>query len=222
MNWNIPNILTTFRMLAAPAVVLVFLLLTRPYADWAALILFVGAAFTDYLDGYLARKWNQQSAFGTMLDPIADKAMVILAFLAIVGLYGLTVWIAIPATVILLREVFVSGLREFLGDNASKLAVTKIAKWKTTAQMVAISVLFAQGIFETNFGMAMQGMDQGAGMETLADTDQKMNSLRWNYEASIYTYWAGITLLWVAAVLTFVTGWDYLSKAMPYLKGDAK
>lgn len=222
MNWNIPNILTTFRMLAAPAVVLVFLCLARPYADWAALILFVGAAVTDYLDGYLARKWNQQSAFGTMLDPIADKAMVILAFLAIVGLYGLTIWIAVPATVILLREVFVSGLREFLGDNASKLAVTKIAKWKTTAQMVAISVLFAQGIFEHNYGMAMQGMDQSIATSILSGAEEDLVGLGFNYYGSLYSYWAGITLLWIAAILTFVTGWDYLTKAMPYLKGDAK
>jgi len=173
VNWNIPNILTTFRMFAAPAVVLVFLCLARPYADWAALILFVGAAITDYFDGYLARKWNQQSAFGTMLDPIADKAMVILAFLAIVGLYGLTWLIAIPATVILLREVFVSGLREFLGDNASKLAVT----------------------------------------------EEDLVGLKWNYLGTYYSYWVGVVLLWIAGVLTLITGLDYLRKAMPFLKG---
>jgi CDP-diacylglycerol--glycerol-3-phosphate 3-phosphatidyltransferase len=209
-------------MLAAPAVVLVFLCIARPYADWVALILFVGAALTDYLDGYLARKWNQQSAFGTMLDPIADKAMVILAFLAIVGLYGLTIWIAIPATIILLREVFVSGLREFLGDNASKLAVTKIAKWKTTAQMVAISILFAQGIFEHNFGMAMQGMDQEMAAKILEGQEEDLLGLRRSYTGSLYSYWVGISLLWIAAVLTFITGWDYLIKALPYLKGEAK
>lgn len=222
MNWNIPNILTTFRMLAAPAVVLVFICLARPYADWAALILFVGAAITDYFDGYLARKWNQQSAFGTMLDPIADKAMVILAFIAIVGLYGLTPWIAIPATVILLREVFVSGLREFLGDNASKLAVTKIAKWKTTAQMVAISVLFALGIFEHKFGMLMQGMDPQIASMILGRQEEDVLGLRWYHLGTLYSYWVGITLLWIAGLLTVITGIDYLRKAMPYLADDAK
>lgn len=219
MIWNIPNVLTTFRMLAAPAVVLVFLCLARPYADWAALILFVGAAITDYFDGYLARKWNQQSAFGAMLDPIADKAMVILAFLAIVGLYGLTWLIAIPATVILLREVFVSGLREFLGDNASKLAVTKIAKWKTTAQMVAISVLFAQGIFEHKYGMLMQGMDQSIAAQILQGTEEDLVGLNWNYLGTYYSYWVGVVLLWIAGILTLITGLDYLRKAMPFLKG---
>ena len=73
-------------MIAAPAVVIVFLCVVRPFADWLALIIFIGASATDWVDGYLARKWNQQSAFGTMLDPIADKAMVILAIVAIVGL----------------------------------------------------------------------------------------------------------------------------------------
>ena len=222
MIWNIPNILTTFRMLAAPAVVLVFLCVARPYADWAALILFVGASITDYFDGYLARKWNQQSAFGTMLDPIADKAMVILAFLAIVGLYGLTPWIAIPATLILVREVFVSGLREFLGENASKLAVTKIAKWKTTVQMVAISVLFAQGIFEHKFGMLSQGMDQSIVAQVLNGQEEDLLGLRWNYWGTYYSYYVGIVLLWLAMALTLVTGWDYLRKAMPYLTEETK
>ena len=222
MRWNIPNILTTFRMLAAPAVVLVFLVLARPYADWVALILFAGAAITDYLDGYLARKWNQQSAFGTMLDPIADKAMVILAFLAIVGLYGLNFAIAAPATIILLREVFVSGLREFLGENANKLAVTKIAKWKTTVQMVAISVLFAQGIFYHECIVLVQGMDQTIIDQIYNGQAEDLFGLRWKCEAQSIVNNLGIGLLWLAAILTFITGWDYLNKAMPYLKGDSK
>jgi CDP-diacylglycerol--glycerol-3-phosphate 3-phosphatidyltransferase len=79
MTWNIPNILTVLRLLAAPCVAIVFLLLPHPVADWVALILFVGAAVTDWFDGYIARKWNQQSRFGAMLDPIADKAMVTIA-----------------------------------------------------------------------------------------------------------------------------------------------
>ena len=146
-------------MLAAPAVVIVFLCLDRPYADWVALFLFIGASITDYIDGYLARKWSQQSAFGTMLDPIADKAMVILAIVAIIGLYGLKPLIVIPMILILFREVFVSGLREFLGKDAGRLAVTKVAKWKTTVQMVAISVLFSHGIFEHNLRVITREMD---------------------------------------------------------------
>ena len=76
MKWTIPNTLTTMRLLAAPGVPVMFLYFHRPIADWFALTLFVSAAITDYFDGYLARLWKQESKFGTMLDPIADKAMV--------------------------------------------------------------------------------------------------------------------------------------------------
>ena len=85
MTWNIPNILTTLRLLAAPGVVLMFLYFNRPLADWFALILFVGAAITDWFDGYLARLWKQESKLGAMLDPIADKAMLVIALLLFGG-----------------------------------------------------------------------------------------------------------------------------------------
>ena len=97
---------------------------------------------TDWIDGYLARAWKQETKLGAMLDPIADKAMVVIALMVIVGYSSMSPWLVLPATVILFREVFVSGLREYLGDTAGTLKVTKLAKWKTTAQMVAIAVLF--------------------------------------------------------------------------------
>ena len=116
MQWNIPNTLTVLRLIAAPGVAILFLYFQRPVADWFALVLFVTAALTDFLDGYLARLWKQESKFGAMLDPIADKAMVIIALVIIVGLSTadklvMDAWILLPATVILFREVFVSGLR---------------------------------------------------------------------------------------------------------------
>ena len=222
MNWNIPNILTTFRMLAAPAVVIVFLCLDRPYADWVALFLFIGASITDYIDGYLARKWSQQSAFGTMLDPIADKAMVILAIVAIIGLYGLKPLIVIPMILILFREVFVSGLREFLGKDAGRLAVTKVAKWKTTVQMVAISVLFSHGIFEHNLRIITREMDKNLIAKIISNQLFDETNLMVYYSTSYYSYYIGITLLWIAMLLTIYTGIDYLNKAGPYLKGKAK
>lgn len=222
MNWNIPNILTTFRMLAAPAVVIVFLCLDRPYADWLALFLFIGASITDYIDGYLARKWSQQSAFGTMLDPIADKAMVILAIVAIIGLYGLKPLIVIPMILILFREVFVSGLREFLGKDAGRLAVTKVAKWKTTVQMVAISVLFSHGIFEHNLRAITREMDKNLIAKIISNQLSDETNLMVYYSIAYYSYYIGITLLWIAMLLTIYTGIDYLTKASPYLKGKAK
>lgn len=100
MNWNIPKFLTFIRLLAAPGVVVMFLYFHRPWADWFALALFVGAAITDYFDGYLARLWKQESKFGTMLDPIADKAMVVIAIMVIAGYNGMNPWLMLPATVI--------------------------------------------------------------------------------------------------------------------------
>ena len=106
MTWNIPNILTVLRLLAAPGVAVMFLYFTRPYADWFALLLFVAAAVTDWFDGFLARAWKQETKLGTMLDPIADKAMVVIALMIIVGYSSMSPWLVLPATVILFREVF--------------------------------------------------------------------------------------------------------------------
>lgn len=219
MIWNLPNILTVGRLLAAPGVVLMFLYFSRPYADWFALLLFVGAAVTDYFDGYLARAWKQQTKFGTMLDPIADKAMVVIALLVITGYAGMNPWILLPATVIIFREVFVSGLREFLGDTAGTLAVTQLAKWKTTAQMVAIAVLFGTGIFQHMLLDRMTGMDPSVVDEIFAGGDDPVN-LRLIDLAAWITWWVGIILLWIAAVLTLMTGIDYFRKAWPFLKED--
>jgi len=149
MTWTLPNILSVLRLVAAPFLAVVFLLFEPGAAAAWALVLFVAASLTDYVDGYLARAWNQQTRFGAMIDPIADKAMVMIALALILGLSEMAPWLILPVVVILFREVFVSGLREFLGADAGKLAVTKLAKWKTMAQMVAITVLLAGFAFET-------------------------------------------------------------------------
>lgn len=220
MRWNIPNILTVLRLLAAPGVAIMFLYFHRPWADWFALALFVTAAATDWFDGYLARLWKQESKFGTMLDPIADKAMVVIALMVLTGYNGMNPWLILPATVILFREVFVGGLREFLGSKAGLLKVTKLAKWKTTAQMVAIAVLFLGTGLEYLNGVAMQGMttDQYAEAVTagLADPIRACG----NRDCASYANLVGIVLLWVAAVLTLLTGWEYFSKSLPYLRDE--
>jgi CDP-diacylglycerol--glycerol-3-phosphate 3-phosphatidyltransferase len=219
MQWNIPNILTLLRLLAAPGVVLMFLYFTRPYADWFALVLFVVAAVTDFVDGYLARAWKQESKFGAMLDPIADKAMVVIALVVITGFSGMNPWILLPATIIIFREVFVSGLREFLGDTAGTLKVTNLAKWKTTAQMVAIAFLFAKGAFEHFIIEQTIGMDQAIVDGILDGTIEDSVGLLWKEFGWDFSWYGGIILLWIAAILTFITGIDYLRKAMPFLKG---
>jgi cardiolipin synthase (CMP-forming) len=150
--WNLPNILTYGRILAVPLVAGLLLWTERAHsitglgveaARWVALGIYILAAITDFFDGYLARKWQQQSALGKMLDPIADKVLVAVILLVLCGdqiLRGGHVWAAI---IILAREVLVSGLREFLGQLRVSVPVTQIAKWKTTVQLVAIGFLIA-------------------------------------------------------------------------------
>ncbi|RRH71490.1 CDP-diacylglycerol--glycerol-3-phosphate 3-phosphatidyltransferase [Falsigemmobacter faecalis] len=206
MRWTVPNILTTLRLLAAPGVAVMFLYFNRPWADWLALALFVTAALTDFVDGYLARAWKQESRYGAMLDPIADKAMVVIAIMVITGYSGMNPWLILPAAVILFREVFVSGLREYLGAKSSLLKVTRLAKWKTTAQMVAIAVLFlATGLAYLE-----------AGQSPVAGEGEVPPGLSYAALAN----WAGLALIWLAAILTAITGFDYLRKAAPYLKDD--
>lgn len=216
--WNIPNLLTLMRLLAAPSIAIMFLYFARPWADWFALILFVVAATTDWLDGHLARAWKQESKFGTMLDPIADKAMVVIALLVICGFSGMNPWILLPATLIMFRETFVSGLREFLGDTAGTLAVTKLAKWKTAAQMTAIAVLFSTGAFETYYHMSIEGMDGATVDGIFAGEIPDEVWLVWKWYGAICSWWIGIILLWAATLLTVITGVDYLRKAMPFLR----
>ncbi|WBU53861.1 CDP-diacylglycerol--glycerol-3-phosphate 3-phosphatidyltransferase [Paracoccus sp. SCSIO 75233] len=205
MTWTVPNILTILRLFAAPGVPLMFLYFARPWADWAALTLFMLAAVTDWFDGYLARAWNQQSRFGAAMDPIADKAMVVIALVVITGYSGMNPWLILPATVILFREVFVSGLRESLGDKATTLAVTKVAKWKTTTQMVAIAVLF--------LGTGLAYVEHGRA--PLVGEGEMPGGASWSHLVTIF----GLLLIWIAAALTAWTGWDYFRKAMPYLRG---
>jgi len=218
MKWNVPNILTILRLLAAPALAVMFLYFTRPYADWFALLLFVSAAITDWFDGYLARAWGQETKLGAMLDPIADKAMVVIALMVIVGFSSWSPWLILPATVILFREVFVSGLREYLGDTAGTLKVTQLAKWKTALQMTAIAVLFSQGVFEHYLGMSIYGMDSQMVQAILTGAEEDVLGLGWKATAMEWSGRIGLWLLWLAAGLTAITGWDYLMKALPHLK----
>ena len=215
---TLPNILTTIRLIAAPMVALMFLYFTRPYADWAALILFVGAALTDWLDGFLARAWKQESKLGRMLDPIADKAMVVIALLVLTSIFGLNPLILLPAAIIVFRELFVSGLREFMGDMASSLQVTKLAKWKTTVQMLAIALLFAVGIFE--FCLEIEPAQQGISLEPKNPLSHAeiSNDFGFCYSGMYFVWYGGVILLWVAASLTLITGVDYFRKALPYLR----
>ncbi|MCH8467319.1 MAG: CDP-diacylglycerol--glycerol-3-phosphate 3-phosphatidyltransferase [Roseinatronobacter sp.] len=222
MRWTVPNILTVLRLLAAPGVAVMFLYFHRPWADWFALILFALAAITDFFDGYLARAWKQESRLGAMLDPIADKAMVVIALLVITGYSGMDPWLILPATAILFREVFVSGLREFLGDTAGLRKVTVLAKWKTTAQMTAIAVLFlAMGLEYVREASLLRS--HAALIATLSDIGtEDMNVVDLARQGGNFVWTLGLGLIWIAAILTLLTGWDYFRKALPFLKDDTR
>lgn len=181
---NIPNLLTYGRILAVPAVVVCLFWPDELEMRWIALAIFVLAAITDYLDGYLARAWSQHSALGRMLDPIADKLLVAASLLMLVADGTIRSWSLWAAIIILCREILVSGLREFLADLRVSVPVTKVAKWKTAAQLVALSFLIAGK----------------AGEQVLPGTLQ-----------------IGIALLWVSAVLTLYTGWDYLNHGIRHI-----
>lgn len=179
---NLPNILTVSRILILP-VIIWLLFINESWAAWSALGLYIAASLTDFLDGYLARKMKTESAFGKFLDPISDKifvACLLVTLVAIDHLQGL--WI-IPAIIILVREFLVSGLREFLGPKNIQLPVSKLAKWKTTLQMIALGVLIIGN--HTSF---------------LPD-------------ALLYGQW----LLAFAALLTVITGWQYLKAGLKHI-----
>lgn len=174
--FNLPNVLTYGRVVAVPVVAALLFWPDDDWMRWTALGVFAAAAITDFFDGYLARVWEQQSALGRMLDPIADKLLVAACLLVLVSnktIVGLSVWAGL---IILCREILVSGLREFLAELRVSVPVTKVAKWKTTLQLVALGFLIAGPAGET----VLPG-----------------------------TVTIGIVLLWVAAILTLYTGWDY-------------
>ncbi|HSP25232.1 MAG TPA: CDP-diacylglycerol--glycerol-3-phosphate 3-phosphatidyltransferase [Saliniramus sp.] len=180
---RLPNLLTYGRCFAVPAVVALMFWPDNHSARWWALGIYTLAAITDYLDGYLARAWDQQSALGRMLDPIADKLLVAAVLLMLVAYGTIESWSIWAAIVILCREILVSGLREFLAGLKVSVPVSKVAKWKTTAQLVALGFLVV--------GPAGEVVLPG-------------------------TIWIGTILLWISAVLTMYTGWDYLRASIRY------
>ena len=189
-TFSLPNILTYGRIVAVPLIVLCFFLegqlQSSDFARWWALGIFIAASVTDFFDGYLARIWQQTSTIGRMLDPIADKLLVATCLLLLAAdtdrtIAGWSLWAAI---IILCREILVSGLREYLAELKVSVPVTRIAKWKTTVQMIAIGFLLAGP----------------AGDKILP-----------------YTTQTGIVLLWVAAIITLYTGYDYFRAGLKHV-----
>ena len=142
---QLPNQLTMARILAIPVICLM-LVIGWEWLRWLALIIYVAAAVTDWFDGFLARTMNQSSDLGKMLDPIADKLLVGALLVTFAWTRDFSGWELIPAIAILIREIFVSGLREYLGGKDVSVPVTFLAKWKTTVQLVALFFVIVDGL----------------------------------------------------------------------------
>jgi CDP-diacylglycerol--glycerol-3-phosphate 3-phosphatidyltransferase len=140
---NIPNLLTVLRVLLIPFFIALFYMPVS-WSYWATSAVFAFASFTDWLDGYLARRLGQSTPFGAFLDPVADKLMVAVALVLLVQEHA-TVWLTLPATIIIGREIVVSALREWMAELGARaqVAVSSLGKWKTAAQMVALIILLA-------------------------------------------------------------------------------
>ncbi|MGE8504522.1 CDP-diacylglycerol--glycerol-3-phosphate 3-phosphatidyltransferase [Ectopseudomonas oleovorans] len=140
---NIPNLLTVLRVLLIPVFILLFYL-PFSWSYWAASAVFAIAAFTDWLDGYLARRWEQGTPFGAFLDPVADKLMVAVALVLLAAEHS-NLWLTLAAAIIIGREIVVSALREWMAELGARahVAVSNLGKWKTAAQMVALVILLA-------------------------------------------------------------------------------
>ena len=184
----LPNLLTYSRIAAVPVVV------GRMYSSnilngglwlrWLALTIFIAAAVTDFLDGYLARAWGQQSTLGKMLDPIADKLLVASSLLMLAAEDTIHGWSLLAAVVILCREILVSGLREYLAELRVSIPVTRLARWKTTGQLVAIGFLIAGEAGDAVVPVTIE---------------------------------IGLALLWLSAIVTLYTGWDYLRAGLRHV-----
>lgn len=179
---HIPNIITLIRVILAPIIAIMIAVMAAQEAIFI-LCLYIVAAVSDWLDGYLAREMKVISSMGRMLDPIADKLLIAGCLLGLAADRGTDMIFIIPALAILFREILVSGLREYLADTKITVPVTRLAKWKTAVQMTAIGCLIS-------------------------------------FPSSIIPNWveiAGLAILWLAGILTIITGWQYFHAARDYL-----
>ncbi|MFZ1896279.1 MAG: CDP-diacylglycerol--glycerol-3-phosphate 3-phosphatidyltransferase [Rhodoplanes sp.] len=198
-TFALPNTLTYARIVAVPLVVSCMfwqdILEGGLWLRWVALAIFIAAAVTDVLDGYFARSWGQQSDIGRMLDPIADKLLVSSSLLMLAADGTIRGWSLWAAIVILCREILVSGLREYLAELRVSVPVTRLAKWKTALQLVAVGFLLAGTAGDLVVAAVV------------------------NLGFPVVT-WIGLTLLWLSALLTLYTGYDYFRAGLHHLTKD--
>ena len=180
---TLPNWMTIMRIAITPVIAVLIWIDEPAYGYQLALALYTSASVTDYIDGYMARRLKVESPLGEMLDPIADKLLIAAVLLSLASVTS-SGWVFLaPALIILIREFMISGLREFLAKQNISAPVTRLAKWKTTAQILALGFLMGAPGFP-NFPFAHE---------------------------------IGITLLWLAAILTVQTGSAYLINAVKHV-----
>ena len=180
--YTIPNIITFIRIFLIP-IILYLLFSENPNIVLIAGLLFIVSSVSDYFDGYLARTLNQSSKLGTLLDPIADKLLIASVIVVLVDTGVISNIHVVPAIIILLREIAISGLREFLAKLNTDMPVSRLAKYKTTFQMVSLSILIISLGFE-------------------------LNDLLWNI---------GLITLWIAAIITLMSGYNYMVKGLKHI-----
>jgi CDP-diacylglycerol--glycerol-3-phosphate 3-phosphatidyltransferase len=192
--WSLPNILTYSRVAAIPAIFYMLYCRSEFWSRCMACALFSLASLTDYLDGYISRRTKTTSEIGRFLDPIADKLLVAAVLIALVQTKFVSALETILAAVIISREIFVSGLREYLGNFRLKMPVSRLAKWKTASQFFALAFLIAGRNYVGRF----------------------YNSA---FDLFIFdVYAAGVALLLVSCVLTIQTGMLYMRTALGYMR----
>tara|TARA_A100001011_G_scaffold97329_1_gene102421 strand:- start:867 stop:1421 length:555 start_codon:yes stop_codon:yes gene_type:complete len=180
--YTIPNIITFIRIFLIP-IILYLLFSENPNIVLIAGLLFIVSSVSDYFDGYLARTLNQSSKLGALLDPIADKLLIASVIVVLVDTGVISNIHVVPAIIILLREIAISGLREFLAKLNTDMPVSKLAKYKTTFQMISLSILIISLGFE-------------------------LNDLLWNI---------GLITLWIAAIITLLSGYNYMAKGLKHI-----
>ena len=191
-----PNFLTIIRIIFASLIALILIFFDSKFAYLISFILFCLAGMTDFFDGWLARRKNQISDLGRMLDPIADKILVISTLVILMSNNVIESYNIIAALIIIYREIFISGLREFLGDKSSVIKVTNLAKLKTTIQFIAILSFLGSQIINDYF--------------------------MYTHIINIFSSFICTFLIWMTTFISLLTGFDYIKSANNYLNAKKK
>lgn len=191
-----PNLLTIIRIIFASLIALILIFFDSKFAYLISFILFCLAGMTDFFDGWLARRKNQISDLGRMLDPIADKILVISTLVILMSNNVIESYNIIAALIIIYREIFISGLREFLGDKSSVIKVTNLAKLKTTIQFIAILSFLGSQIINDYF--------------------------MYTHVINIFSFFICTFLIWMTVFISLLTGFDYIKNANNYLNAKKK